>query len=505
MLSTNQLHRRRSFSDLSFLLAILLIYSCQQKAAIEQKPNLLIIQTDEHNFRTLGCYRETLAPDLAFVWGEGIKVETPNIDYLADKGALCTSYYAATPVCSPSRASFMSGRYPQNTPVVTNDIPLNDDIVTFAELLKRQGYATGYAGKWHLDGLGKPQWAPARKFGFEDNRYMFNRGHWKQLETSDLGPRVASRSQDDEPDYGIKGSNSINYTTDFLTQKTIEFISEDRDQPFCYMVSYPDPHGPNTVRAPYDTMYNHFEFRKPETASKDTTGLPQWAKKAAKTISSAQLSKYFGMVKCIDDNIGMILNVLKEKEQLQNTIIVFTSDHGDLCGEHGKDNKGNPLEASAKVPFLIHYPGKISNGKVIDQALSTVDFLPTILSLMDVPSAGLEEGRDASTLFMNESKPDNWKDVIFVRGTGKRDNKPDINWLASITDRYKLIYSPVDEPWLIDLEKDPNELVNQFANHEYDRAVAKLSLSLIEYGEKYNDPRVQHHKMRAELDLAIKR
>jgi arylsulfatase A-like enzyme len=482
-----------------------LLLSCQNKTETTSKPNLLIIQTDEHNFRTLGCYRNTLPPDLAFVWGENIKVETPNIDYLADNGALCTSYYAATPVCSPSRASFVSGRYPQNTPVVTNDIPLNDEIVTFAELLKRQGYATGYAGKWHLDGLGKPQWAPERKFGFEDNRYMFNRGHWKQLETTDQGPRVASRNQEDKPDYGIKGSNSFNYTTDFLTQKTIEFISEDREQPFCYMVSYPDPHGPNTVRSPYDTMYNHFDFRKPKTAFKDTVNLPQWARMAERTISSAQMAKYFGMVKCIDDNIGKIMGVLKDKGQLENTIIVFTSDHGDLCGEHGKDNKGNPLEASVKIPFLIHYPGKIPNGKVINQALSTVDFLPTILSLMDVPTAGMEEGRDASALLVNQHATETWEDVIFVRGTGKRDNKPDINWLAAVSDRYKLVYSPVDEPWLVDFEKDPDELINQFGNQDYDKVVADLSRSLLEYGHKYNDPRVRFDKIRADLELALLR
>ncbi|MHC4180936.1 MAG: sulfatase-like hydrolase/transferase, partial [Planctomycetota bacterium] len=112
---------------------------------------MLIIQTDEHNFRTLGCYRATLPPEQALMWGKSV-VTTPNIDWLASHGAVCTSFYATTPVCSPSRAAFVTGRYPQNTPVTTNNIPLRDDAVTFAEILRRQGYATGYAGKWHLDG-----------------------------------------------------------------------------------------------------------------------------------------------------------------------------------------------------------------------------------------------------------------------------------------------------------------------------------------------------------------
>ena len=151
-------------------------------AQVQARPNLLIIHTDEHSFRTLGCYRRTLSDEQAFVWGPDAMVTTPHIDWLADNGALCTKFYASTPVCSPSRAAFVSGRYPQNTPVTTNNIPMDDHIITFAEILRRQGYATGYAGKWHIDGAGRPEWAPKRKFGFTDNRYMFNRGHWKQLE-----------------------------------------------------------------------------------------------------------------------------------------------------------------------------------------------------------------------------------------------------------------------------------------------------------------------------------
>ena len=169
------MHRRDFLKTLSTAAAL---YAIPAWAREKAKPNLLIIQTDEHNFRTLGCYRKTLPNKQAFIWGKDAVVTTPHIDWLAENGALCTKFYATTPVCSPSRAAFVSGRYPQNTPVTTNNIALDDDIITFAEVLKRQGYATGYAGKWHIDGDGKPQWAPKRQFGFADNRYMFNRGHW---------------------------------------------------------------------------------------------------------------------------------------------------------------------------------------------------------------------------------------------------------------------------------------------------------------------------------------
>jgi len=463
-----------------------------------ERPNLLIIQTDEHNFRTLGCYRRTLTPDQASVWGPDAVVETPNIDWIAEYGALCTRFYATTPVCSPSRSSFVSGRYPQNTPVVSNNITMADDIVTFAEILGQQGYACGYAGKWHLDGTGKPQWEPKRRFGFADNRYMFNRGHWKQLEDTPDGPQVAARDKKNKPTYSIEGANELNFTTDFLTNKTIDFIKNHKDESFCYMVSYPDPHGPNTVRAPYDSMYNHIKFETPRTADKPDAGLPSWGKKAKSTISGKGLAKYFGMVKCIDDNVGRILDTLRQLKLLDNTIVVFTADHGDLCGEHSRDNKGVPYEASAKIPLVLHYPAKVPAGTLVHEALTSVDFLPTVLRLMEIPTAGKEQGRDASALFITGRAPGNWQDVAFFRGTGKSDK----NWLAAVTQRYKVVYSPKDDPWLFDLQGDPDELINHYKDPAYKDIVRNLAQSLLDYGQRYLDARTEEPSIQAALVAA---
>ena len=220
---------------------LMLTVVCQSFAIVKQY-NVLVIQTDEHHFKTLGCYG-------------GKIVKTPNIDWIAENGALATSFYATTPVCSPSRASLITGRYPQNTPVTNNNIRLDDNIVTFAEVLRRKGYKTGYSGKWHLDGIGKPQWQPKRNFGFSDNRYMFNRGHWKKFITTKTGPQIGSINKRGIPDYKLNGANKKTFSTDWLADRTIEFLNTNQGKPFCYMVSFPDPHGPNTVREPYDTMY----------------------------------------------------------------------------------------------------------------------------------------------------------------------------------------------------------------------------------------------------------
>jgi len=462
------------------------------------RPNLLIIHTDEHNFRTLGCYRDQLTPDQAFVWGEGVKVETPHIDRIAKEGALCNRFYATTPVCSPSRGSFVTGLYPQNSPVTNNNVPLNDEVVTFSEELRRSGYTTGYAGKWHLDGGGKPQWAPERQFGFADNRYMFNRGHWKKFEDTPEGPRVKGGNS-----YSVKGADAKSFATDFLCDKAVEFIEANKGRPFSYMVSLPDPHGPNSVRPPYDTMFDGVTFNRPRTASRDQDAAPGWAKGKAGT-SSSGMQKYFGMVKCIDDNVGKLLACLRRTGLLDKTIVVFTADHGDLCGEHGKHNKGVPLEASAKIPFLVRYPKQIPAGTIIDEALSCVDFKPTILGLMGVTPQVASQGRNAATLLSTGKAPAGWEDVTFFRSTGTPTQEVSAKtWLAAATRRYKLVFSVTSVPWLIDLQEDPDELTNLLRDPGSRTILRGLAKATLAYAKANNDLYAETPPIKADLAWCI--
>ncbi len=467
---------RRGMSVLCRQMILLVVFLCVlPRVSATERMNLLIVETDEHHFRTLGCYG-------------GQIVETPNIDWIAKHGAMCTGFYATTPVCSPSRAALVSGQYPQKTAVTANDIPLDDAVVTFAEVLRQNGYATGYAGKWHLDGTGKPQWAPKRNFGFVDNRYMFNRGHWKKLVDTPEGPRVGATNRKGQPGYGLDGADESTYTTDYLCNKASEFIRAHKSDPFCYMVSLPDPHGPNTVRPPYDTMFEDVEVPIPSTLTRRPEQIPAWGK--PQNVRPAQLRnlmrQYYGMVKCIDDNVGKLLSTLKEEGLLDRTLIVFTADHGDLCGEHGRLNKGVPYEGSARVPFLMYCPGSITPGTRIDAALSNVDFFPTVMSLLQVRHQQPVDGRDASALFRGQP-PDSWDDFTIVRSAGK-PNSAGPAWLSVITSRWKLVYATNDKPWLIDLENDPKELTNLFADPRHKPTIQRLTRHLVAYGQQHNDP-----------------
>lgn len=481
-------------THLTTLLALLLVIPA---SAAKKQYNLLVIQTDEHNYRTLSCYQKLL-PKSDYYHGTDV-IKTPNIDWIADNGAICTSFYATTPVCSPSRAALVSGRYPQNTPVVQNNIPLSDNVVTFAEILRRKGYATGYAGKWHLDGSGKPQWKPKRNFGFEDNRFMFNRGHWKKFVDTPEGPQVGAKDKRGNPGYGVDGADEETFATDWLANKVIDFIDLNKSKPFCYMVSFPDPHGPNTVRAPYDTKYQDAEVPTPDsTINKTREQTPSWAAKAPRLTADTVrtlMPKYFGMVECLDDNIGRILDTLRKQKILDRTIIAFTSDHGDLCGEHGRINKGVPYEGSARIPFLFYVPGKIKAGTVVNEALSCVDFLPTVMNLMGHQTAGKEQGRDATPLF--QGKAAKWDDVAFIRSTSGG------NWLMAVTDNLKLIFDGKSKPWLFDLNNDPDELDNHLHIPKYRGEIRRLAKALKSYTKNYGDDYINTPRIKADVAWAI--
>jgi hypothetical protein len=212
------------------------------------RPNLVMVITDEHNLRTLSCYRNYLLTKFdenqVNVWGN-VSLDTPNIDSIAAEGALYTNFYSVDPVCTPSRASFMSGMYPPFTGNATrNSGEMSENVTTWAEILRNNGYATSYVGKFHLDGLAKPGWgAPeGRDFGFEDNRFRFNRGHWKYFEINNDGTVQEYEHKDRNR---FVGRYDKAYATDFLMDRGIEFIENSvaAGDPFAVVISIPDPHG----------------------------------------------------------------------------------------------------------------------------------------------------------------------------------------------------------------------------------------------------------------------
>lgn len=424
-------------------------------------PNLLVIHTDEQSCWTLSAYGGTL-------------IHTPHIDSLADEGAILTNFMVNVAVCTPSRGVFLTGRYEHVHGAYRNNIPLDRDEITFAQALKDRGYETGYAGKWHLDGTPRPGWVhPERTMGFDDAEYMFNRGHWKKIEDATMGDMQPTAFN-----YKTMGDEKT-YPTDWLTEKTCAFLTRDRERPFCFMLSIPDPHPPFTVRPPYDTMYDPAQMPLPETRHEENR--PSWVSSRQAPnddVLRKHTANYCGMVKLIDDCVGKMLDALREKGILDNTIVVFTSDHGEYLGEHGLMGKNQLYETAYRVPMLIRWPEKIAPGTRVDQLVGSVDFMPTILTLMGFEPRGREHGRDASGLLRGDAVE--WDDVCYIHH--------DANRAGVFTPNYELAYVKGHEAILFDRENDPLQVNNLFDAPEHSEMIAALTAALAAHHASVNSP-----------------
>ncbi|MHC4879803.1 MAG: sulfatase family protein [Planctomycetota bacterium] len=467
------------------------------QAATAKQTNVLLIITDEHNFRTLGCYREWMPREQAEMWGLGAVVPTPNLDRLAKEGVMCTRAYATAPVCSPCRAAMITGRYPHAVGVPTNNHVLDRSVPTLADRLNDAGYRSAFIGKWHLGGNGKPEWSPAIDGGFQFKKYMFNRGHWKKFTIKDGQPMVGAR-QNGKPTYGVDGADEKTFSTDWLTDRAIEFITDqDASKPFFTVISYPDPHGPNTVRPPYDHRFDDLPFSAPRTY-RTGAPTPKWLGGGKKhpVFRGADMSRYFGMVQCLDDNIGRLLKEMERTGRLDNTLVIMTSDHGDLCYEHDRQNKGNPYEGSARVPMILRQPGRITAEQIYTDPMGTVDLTPTVMGLLNLKQNAADQGRDLSTILANVEKASSSDEppVTFLRNAGTS-----AGWVAAVDARYKLILCVNDTPWLFDAKEDPDELVNFYGRPETREVSLHLARALKAYGQKNKDPHLSNAKIATSL------
>lgn len=442
------------------------------------KKNVLIIFTDQLRRDVLGCYG-------------GREVETPNIDEIAQDGIALDRCYTASAVCTPSRGCFMTGRYPYTNGAYRNGKAVGMEEHGFAEAFRQAGYRTGYLGKWHLSQsahLGEllENYNP---LGFEDWQYQVEYAHCKSVNKVD-GKAVPSPVVGDE----------TNYTTDWLAAETISFLERrDQDQPFLFMVSIPDPHQPHTVRHPYDTMFDPLKVEIPDSFCEDT--LPDWAEwdewgrkhYFPKGLFDREghlrrlKAQYLGSVKCIDDNVGKITAYLKENGLWENTIVVFTTDHGEYMGEHGLLEKNNLYESVYHLPMVMHIPGLEKTGQRNSTYMDMVDFGVTLAGLAGIDYPFPVQGRDKSDQLL-EGKSD-YPLELYIHPS-------DVQRAGIITEDYELAY--VDKGWrgeqfhdhvLFDSHKDPQQIHNLFRDPAYRDVVEELTEKIRQHHAQVGTPR----------------
>lgn len=357
-----------------------------------KKPNIIIIITDQQASWTISTY------------GKQSFLQTQHLDSIANNGIAFENYFVNTNPCTPSRGTFLTGLYPHSHGAFANNIPIDQSKQTFAHLLLNADYDTCYIGKYHLDGDRRPGWVhESRGMGFKNNLLMFNRGHFKSIKN--IIPKQNPQTANDQPLMTPEIGNEKSYATDWLTNKAINYINEQGYKPFCLMISYPDPHPPYKTRQPYQGLYDenlmpipenfNDSFRKGFFCAKQQHKQPDNLKKI--------MSQYCGMVKLIDDNVGKILSELKKLQIYEDTLIVFTSDHGDYMGTHGLLGKGGMHEPAYKVPMIMK-PAKnikIKSGK--DLLWSSVDFAPTLLGLLDITVNQKFEGTNHANILKLEN------------------------------------------------------------------------------------------------------
>ena len=461
-------------------------------------PNVLIILTDQQSSWTVGAYGAT-------------EIQTPNIDRIANEGARLSSYFVNVACCTPSRGCFFTGLYPHRHGAPFNDIPLRRDVTTLAHRLRDAGYATAYVGKWHLDGdrqslagalsryggdssLLAPResdweegerarWlASDRSMGFDDCRWMFNCSHAKKVDEHLDGTAtiVAGEIGDERT-----------YMTDWLTTRSLEFVRQSRKNPFFLVLSIPDPHDPFSVRAPFDSMFQPDDLTVPATFHQQDVPawlnfewVRYWHNPPAVVGSDENLrrakAQYLGEVACIDHNVGRILAALEESGAIDDTIVVFATDHGEYMGEHGVYAKNLLYETAYHVPFLVRYPALIEPATVVDQFVSAVDVQQTLLGLLSVSPSGAEQGRDASPLLLGRSTA--WDDEVFIYGTA-------YDRAGIITPEYEMAYvrQGVDHI-LFDRSSDPLQVKNLFYDASYAEVVASLTQRLLAHNRAIEAP-----------------
>ena len=319
----------------------------------------------------------------AFGYAGDPNVQTPNLDSLASRSVNCTHAVSGCSVCSPARASILTGQYPLTHGVFVNDVELGQDATSLAQAFSAGGYDTAYIGKWHVNGRGRSRYIPPeRRQGFE---------YWKVLECTHDYNHSAYYAGNSDEQLMWEGYDALAQTRD--AQSYLRTRGDNK--PFLLVLSWGPPHAPyHTAPEAYQALYDPAEIvLRPNVP-------PDWAEPARQWLAG-----YYAHCTALDDCVAMLLQTLQEEGLEQETVFLFFSDHGDMLGSQGMDKKQKPYEESIRVPFLLRYPGMGAFGRQLDALIDLPDIMPTLLGLCGLPIPSTVEGIDFSDYLQGGPDP----------------------------------------------------------------------------------------------------
>ncbi|MBN2308947.1 MAG: sulfatase-like hydrolase/transferase, partial [Candidatus Hydrogenedentes bacterium] len=438
-------------------------------------------------------------------------LKTPNMDRLAREGAQFANAFVTTSLCSPSRACFLTGCYAHRHGVRTNEHRDPDPaLTTFPQALQRAGYETAFVGKWHMRPVAEP------RPGFDYWLSFRGQGQYLNPELNENG----------------RAFRAEGYMTDLLTRYAVDWIEQPRDKPFCLLLWHKAVHGPFT---PADRHANAFpDARLPEPASFSDSleGRPAWMRRArlygarmeewrkseGKSVPDAVKPgswsgtnrahlDYMRALMAVDESLGAVLASLEARGQLDNTLVVFTSDNGFFLGEHGRGDKRLAYDESLRIPLLMRYPGLVEAGSVIDPMALNIDLGPTFLDLAGARIPRSMQGASLLPLLRGDSRT--WR-KSFLYEYFQESWLPGIPTMTGVrTERWKYVqypHVPGELEELYDLRADPIEVVNLATDPAHAGTLADMRAELArlkkQTGYTAQDAEPRTH-VRVPLQLAL--
>ncbi len=422
------------------------------------KPNIVFLLTDQWRLQALG-------------YSGNAQVQTPHIDRLSRESINFRHAISGYSVCCPWRASFLTGQYPLTHGVFVNDVPIGGNPVGLGDAFKRQGYKTAYIGKWHVDGHGRSSYIPPeRRLGFD---------YFKALECTHDYNQSAYYAHDDPTPRQWEG-----YDVFAQTQDAQDYIrSQTGEQPFLLVLSWGPPHNPyQTAPAKYRDLYDPQSIDlRPNVPAELADQAREW------------LAGYYAHCTAIDKSVGDMMNTLEECRLAEDTILVFTSDHGDMLGSQGLERKQKPYDESIRVPFLLRHPAQYGReARLCDAFLNAHDIMPTLLGICGLPIPTTVEGRDYSAVLDDRSAEGEAALLACFHPFGEWPReRGGIEYRGIRTPRYTYCRR-LDGPWLLfDNEADPYQLanlVNRAAHAQLQRELEGiLQRKLDEMGDAFLD------------------
>jgi len=454
------------------VLAGLAIFLSGRTLFSADRPNILLIMPDQMRASAMGCDGNP-------------QVKTPHIDQLAARGVHFRNTYANVPVCCSARAILLTGTHAHVNGMIANDLRLREEETTLAELLAAEGYRTGFVGKWHLDGGPRmPGFVPPgpRRQGFAFwAAYECHHQHFSPTYFRDTPDMI--RIQKFEPEA------SCDFALEFLR-------TQPKDHPFFLAVQLGPPHNPYGAPAKYMQQYPPERIVPPKNWQPGS-GLPargQAKKKPAGAILNRnvpaggveEIAAYYAAITAIDDQVGRLVQTLKDLNLEQETIVVFTSDHGDMLGSHGLRLKRKPYDESARVPGIFCCPGQLPSGRAVSTLLSHVDLAPTLLGLLGLSIPKKMQGDNLAAVVRGETEQGPEAVLLQQFVTYLPDNVP-APWRGIVTQRYT--YARFENaPWLLfDRRNDPDELHNLVADPMFETLRLELDQQLAALMKKNGD------------------